>query len=133
MADISNQEFFDSTANVSGTALASAARTATLSSDDITNLGGKGLLVFLDVTAKDSAPSITLKIEGKDALSGKYYTILESAAVTTVSTSVYRVHPELTATANLIVKDIMPKTFRVTMTHSNTDSITYSVGYSLTK
>lgn len=133
MADITNQEFYDSLSNVAGTALVSAARTATVSSADITNLGGEGITVVLDVTASAATPSITLKIEGKDDLSGKYYTILESAAVTGTSTNVYRVHPMLTAAANLIAKDIMPKTFRITMTHSDADSITYSVGYSLAK
>ena len=131
MADITLQELFDATANVAGTGFASAARTATVSSSDITNLGGKGVIVILDVTASADTPSITLKIEGKDPVSGKYYTILESAAVTATSTNIYRVHPSLTAASNLIAKDAIPKTFRITMTHADADSITYSVGYSL--
>lgn len=117
--------------NIEGTALASAARTATVSSSDITNSYGQSIHVVLDVTASASTPSITLKIEGKDSLSGKYYTILESAAVTGASTNVYRVGPGLGSVSNLAVDDVIPKTFRITMTHSDADSITYSVGYSL--
>jgi len=83
----------------------------------------------LDVTEITSTPSITLKIEGK--VNGKYYTILEGAAVTTVSVNTYRVFPHLTAVANSIANDVIPKTFRITVTHANTNSITYSVGYSL--
>lgn len=131
MADITLQEIFDSVSNVTGTAFASAARTATVSSSDITNLGGKGVVVILDVTASADSPSITLKVEGKDPVSAKYYDILESAAVTGTSTNVYRVYPGLTAAANLTVSDVIPKTFRITMTHSDADSITYSVGYNL--
>lgn len=115
----------------SGTALASAARTATVSSADITNYNGHGLLVFFDCTASAVTPSITLKIQGKDPASGKYYTILESAAITGTATNVYRVDPLLTAAANTIAKDLVPDTFRITMTHSDADSITYSVGYCL--
>lgn len=117
--------------NVEGTALTSSARTTTLSSSDLTNTHGKGIHIILDITDLANTPSITLKIEGKDTLSGKYYTILESASITTVSVNIFKVHPNLTATTNLIANDIIPKTFRITMTHGNTDSITYSVGYSL--
>ena len=131
MADITLQELYDSSANAEGTALASAARTATVSSDDITNLGNRGVVVILDVTASAATPSITLKVQGKDPVSEKYYDILESAAVTGTSTNVYRVYPGLTAAANLTVSDVIPKTFRITMTHADADSITYSVGYSL--
>lgn len=115
--------------NIEGIALASAARTATISSPDLENNWGKGIHVVLDVTEKTSTPSITLKIEGK--VNGKYYTILEGAAVTTASVNTYRVFPHLTAVANSIANDVIPKTFRITVTHANTNSITYSVGYSL--
>lgn len=115
--------------NIEGIALASAARTATISSPDLENNWGKGIHVVLDVTEITSTPSITLKIEGK--VNGKYYTILEGAAVTTVSVNTYRVFPHLTAVANSIANDVIPKTFRITVTHANTNSITYSVGYSL--
>lgn len=117
--------------NKEGTALASAARTATVSSADITNYNGKGITVILDVTAKGTAPSITLKIQQKDPASGKYIDLITSAAVTTVSTNTYRVFPNLTAAANLTANATLGKTFRITMTHSNADSITYSVGYSI--
>ena len=117
--------------NVAGTALSSAARTATISSSDITNLSGRGIHVVLDVTVDPAAASVVLTIEGKDPASGKYYTILTSAAVNSVSTNIYRVHPNLTPVTNLIVNDIIPKTFRITVTHADADSFTYSVGYSL--
>ena len=115
-----------------GVAFASAARTATASSADITAYGKQGLIVVFDVTAVHlSGSDVKCKIEGKDPASGKYYTILESASVTTVSTNTYRVNVQLTAGANLIAKDMMPETFRFTMTHANANSTTYSVGYVL--
>ncbi|RJQ25438.1 MAG: hypothetical protein C4589_11245 [Peptococcaceae bacterium] len=117
--------------NQEGTALASAARTATISSVDLANNHKNGVHVILDVTAITTAPSITLKIEGKCPVSGKYYTILEGAAVTAVSTNIYKVFPAATAAANSVANDIIPKTWRITVTHANADSITYSVGYFL--
>lgn len=109
------------------TALASAARTATLNSGDLANPGCSGGFVVLDVTAQ-AGGSITLTIQGKDPLSGQYFTLLAGVAVTTVSTVVYRVHDSLTAAANSVANDLIPKTFRILVTHNNASSITYSVG-----
>ncbi len=118
--------------NREGTALTSAARTTTTSSADLDNPHKNGVHVILDVTEISGSPSITLKVEGKDPASGKYYSILEGAAVTTAGTYVYKVFPGATSAANSVANDIVPKTWRVTVEHANTDSITYSVGYSLT-
>lgn len=116
--------------NIDGTGLASAARTTTTNSGDITNYNGTGVHVVLDVTNAGTG-SITLTIQGKDALSGQYYTLLAGAAVTTVSTNVYKVFPGSTVTANVSANDICPRTIRILVTHNNANSITYSVGYSL--
>lgn len=117
--------------NTDGTAIASAAFTATQNSADLYNSDGRGVVVTLDVTAIVTAPSITLSIEGKDPASGKYYTLLSGAAVTTVSTNRYRVHPAITETANVDVADLVPFVWRVRIVHGNANSITYSVGYTL--
>ena len=116
--------------NQEGTALASAARTATNSSADLYNPDGLGVLIWLDVTAIVTAPSITLSLQGKDPASGKYTTLFTGAAVTTVSTTTYVVYPGVTETANVDAAVPVPRTFRVTVTHANGNSITYSVGYS---
>ncbi|MBB6694380.1 hypothetical protein H7B90_23570 [Cohnella xylanilytica] len=114
-----------------GTALPGAARTATTNSADLTNANGKGVIVVLDVSAVSDSPSITIKIQGKDSTSGKYYDIITSAAVTAISTTVLKVYPGLATAANSVANDIIPTTWRVVVTHSNTDSIQYSVGYSI--
>lgn len=117
--------------NIDGTALASAARTASVDSADLTNYNAKGLHLVIDVTAITATPGITVTVQGKDALSGKYYTILASASITTVSTTVLKVHPGLTAAANAAANDILPRTWRVSVVNADADSITYSIGYSL--
>ena len=116
--------------NVVGTLLASAARTETQTTPDQTNYNSRGIHVILDVTAIVDTPSITLKIEGKSA-SGIYYTLLEGAAVTGVGTHIYKVMPWATPVANEAVADLLPRTWRVVVTHADADSITYSVDYAL--
>lgn len=114
-----------------GTLLASAARTATVSSSDMTNPGFTGVMVIVTSTAFALTPSITCTIQGKNPVTGAYYTILASAAITDGSTTrILTVLPGATASANVTINMGIPKIWRVTMTHSDTDSITYSVAYS---
>ena len=116
--------------NIEATLLASAARTATASSADQTNYNGRGALIVIDVTSITATPSLVVTVEAKDALSGKYVTLLTSAAITTVSTVQLAVYPGVTAAANLAVSMILPRTWRVTVTAADADSATYSVGAS---
>jgi len=116
--------------NTDVSVLASAARTTTQTSADQVNYNARGIQLVLDMTSVGTG-SVTVSINGKDAVSGKYYPILTGAAVTTNSTNVYRVYPGLTAAANATVSDFLPRTFQVVVTANNGNSATYSVGYSL--
>lgn len=118
-------------ANTDITVLASAARTATASSSDITNYNGRGAHIVINVTAVTSTPSVVFTVEGKDALSSAYYTILTSAAITGTGTTALTVYPGATAAASVAVSQILPRTWRVTATHGDADSITFSVGASV--
>ena len=109
------------------TVLASAARTATVSSADQNNVGYSGLHVVIDATVDPGTASVTFTVEGKDPVSGEYYTLLASAAVASVSTTVLRVFPGATAAANTVANDGIPSVWRVTATHADAESITYSV------
>lgn len=116
--------------NQNVTLLASASRTTTQTGADTPNYNARGIHVVLDMTVVGTG-SVTLTIQGKDEVSGKYYTILAGAAVTTNSTNVYKVYPGLPATANVSANDALPRTFRILVTADNANAATYSVGYSL--
>lgn len=113
-----------------GVVFASGERTTTQTSSDITITNGTGLVVVLDVTA-GATLSLTVDIQRKDVASGKYVTLLTSAAVTGVSTNTYKVGLGLTAATNLTVNDLVTGTFRVVVTHGNATATTYSVGYAI--
>lgn len=116
---------------VEGTSLASAARTTTQTVSDIDTNGCKYLNVVLDMTTAGSG-SVTLTINGKDPASGKYYLILSGAAVTSNTTNRYKVGPNVTASANAIAQDYLPKTIQLVVTANNANTATYSLGYSIT-
>lgn len=113
----------------SHTVLTSAARTATPDTQELdVPWGARAATFVLDVTASAATPSIVWKVEGVDRASGAVFALLTGAAVTGVSTNVYRVGPDLAAVANVTALNYLPPVIRITVTHGDADSITYSVG-----
>lgn len=105
----------------------------TFPTDDQTNLGRRGVKVVVDITAiTGTGPTLTVKIRGKDAVSGKYYDILASAAFSATGTNVLTVYPGIAATANAAASDVLPATWRVEAVVGGTGpSVTATIGASL--
>lgn len=92
----------------------SATGAGTVNGADQTNLSSRGLHLAIDITAiTGTTPTLTVTIQGKDAVSGKYYTILASAALSATGTTILRVYPGLTAAANTVANDVLPRDWRV--------------------
>jgi hypothetical protein len=107
--------------------MASAARTATHSITMATPcLGG---VFIINCTTSAATPSVVFTIAGVDPASDTAYTILASAAITGAGQTVLRIHPSLTAAANTVAKDVLPQAIKITATHADADSITYSLGF----
>lgn len=107
------------------TVLASGSRGAVNSPDVAMKLGTfRGLHLIVNVTA-GSGFSLTFTLQGKDPITGVYYTILASAALVATGTTVLRVYPGLTAAANLTANDVLPDTWRVVV--AGTGTATFSI------
>ena len=117
--------------NDSITILASAARTATNSSATFKNPNHRAAHFIVDVTAIAATPSVVFSIEAFDVASGTFYPILESLAINSVGTTVLKVGIGFTPVPNLTANNLIPFSYRVTATHVDADSITYSVGANL--
>jgi hypothetical protein len=113
--------------NVWQTAFASAARTASPTIVELTNPYGRAMIVVIDCTAVTATPSVVFHCDGYDPVSGKAYTLLDSAAITGTGTTVLRVGPGLTAAANLVANEPVPPRVKIEPVHADADSITYSV------
>lgn len=107
--------------------LTSAARTSSPSATDQTMFGGIAVIVYVNITVLTATGTLQTVIEGKDPVSGVYFTLLQSAAETTTGLKIYRVDPRLTDSAGLIAATTMPRIFRIRNVHGNAVSITYSV------
>jgi len=85
--------------------------------------------IIVDVTAAAATPIVTPTIQALDPASGKFYDLLPSiATITGISTTVYKIGKDMIVTAGLSATDFLTETIRIAFTHTDTDSITYSVG-----
>lgn len=111
--------------------LANGGRSATTTGADRTGNAWASVAVVVDVTVNAGGlGSITVSVQGKDA-NGIYYTILSSAALTAVATTVYTVGLGVPNVANVSAGSPLPETWRVVVTHNNGNGIFYSVGLQL--
>jgi hypothetical protein len=117
-----------------GTALASASRGVATVNTDIVNYNGKGIRVWQDLTVLGASSVCTFTIQEKDPTSGKFITILASAAtgagINSTGTAKLTVYPGLTAAANSVASDVVPVNIRIVSTVTTAAS-TFSIGYSL--
>lgn len=111
------------------TGLVLSAASTSRNGADIDNISSSGAHVVIDITAiTGTTPTATFTVQGKDPVSGKYYTILASAALNATGTTVLRVGPGLTAAANLVANDILPPVIRVIVAiGGTTPSVTATV------
>lgn len=123
-ADVFNQN----TGDVMGNQLAAAAA-ATYLSPDLTNQFGHSVKCLVSITKLGASATLTVTIQGKDTASGRYYTLLASTALNSVSDTVLTVGPGLTAATNTIVNDVLPATWNVKAV-VGTAAVTATIGCS---
>lgn len=114
-------------------AMTLTAVTASSNGDDMDNLSSDTAHVIINITTlTGTTPTATFTVQGKDDASGTYYTLLASTALNATGQTVLRIGPSLTAAANLVANDIIPKTFRVILTTGGTvTNLTATVGVNL--
>ena len=106
----------------------SAARTATIVSSVVSAEEVISSIFAINVSAASATPSVVFSIEGKDPLSGTFYNIIDSAAITATGITTIQVGMNIIAAANVAANEMLPAEYRVTATHGDADSITYTVG-----
>jgi MinD-like ATPase involved in chromosome partitioning or flagellar assembly len=103
--------------------------TTTQYSADQTNTNYRGCIVVCNVSAIN-AGTIAVSVQGKDPISGNYYTLFTGAAVATAIMTVYQVYPASTASTSSY-NGPLPTTWRVMVTAVNAGQVTYTVGAAL--
>jgi len=84
----------------------------TVNGADQINTNGRGVVVGINTTV-DAAGSYVVNIQGKDIVSGQYYTIATTPAIAAAAFSTLTVYPGITTTANVAVSSVLPRTWRV--------------------
>jgi len=131
-----DQEFIR--ANTEETVFASASRTATVTSGDLTNYNHRGAIFFLDNTSLPASGSTTvaLVLQLKDPTSGKYVEVFRSQQHSaTVSTTAITIYPGITSGSDAASLSL-PRTFRIlaAVSAGATSKVAiFSIGMSLIK
>ncbi len=110
---------------------ASGARTASPDPVIVPTEGAAGVYIVVEVTADPASASVVFNFDLYDPPSETDVTILDSAAVNSVSSNIYKISPALTASANLTSDEHVPPLLKISPVHADSDSITYSVGVHL--
>ena len=118
----------------SGIALASAARTATTTSDTIVNqVGAKGVQLHLYVTASAAGTGglqvQVMSINPSNPASSLAINALPTA-VTATGTTVITLYPGASTSGTQATSGALGRLWAVKVTHGNSDTYAYSVGYS---
>lgn len=85
----------------------------TTDSPDQTNSFAKGVVVGINTTVNSGTVSVTVAIQGKDRVSGQYYSICTSAALAATAFTTLSTYPGQAATANVACALPLPPTWRV--------------------
>lgn len=122
------------------TLLSSVARTATANSaDQVAQSDQRGVTLILDITkAPENADTLTVSIQGRDPVTGKYVTLTAFTASkkgeelgegATLAFTLYPAAAETAATGDHEVQALpLPSRWRAVVTHSGEGSWTYSLG-----
>jgi hypothetical protein len=113
------------------TVYASAARTATPTAVEVPTQGRQRLHLVIVATAAAATPSVVPTIDAYDAASATWYNLLTGNAITATGTTTLKIGPGFPGSANAVSADMLPGLIRITMTHADADSLTYSVGLHL--
>lgn len=106
-----------------------------INSPDQTNINSRGVQIGVNITAlTGTGPTLTVKIQGKDAASGVYYDLLTSAALAATGFTLLTLYPGAPVTANASSPQVLPAVWRVVATVAGTGpAVTATVGASVIK
>lgn len=99
------------------------------------DIGARGCQVWVYIPAGNTgtSPTVQVLVEGKDPMTGAYYTLLDSGALAAggALTKLLTLYPGLTAIANQVVTGVLPQIWRVrAVVGGTTPVVTATVGVS---
>lgn len=130
----SGQSFYPESNHDKGALITlSAQGVGTVNGTDQANTNGRGAHVCINISAiSGTIPTLTVKIQGKDTVSGQYYDLLTSTALAATGFTFLTLCPGAATTANLSIPQLLPATWRVIATVAGTTpSVTATVGASV--
>jgi len=102
----------------------------TVTSGDLTNHNHKGIQLGVNLTAISASTTMQVTIQGKDVVSGQYYTLLQGASLASTGFVLMTVYPGAPTTSNVSISQVLPRTYRISVTVSGSGTATATIGSS---
>lgn len=90
------------------------------------NYNHRSCIIVFQTTTIGSG-NLTLSIQGIEPVSNYTWTILAGTAVSSNTTNLYKISPNLANSANAVAQDLLPRSWQVTVTANNANPATYAV------
>jgi hypothetical protein len=103
----------------------------TVNSADLTNVNHKGVQIGVNISALSASTTVQVTVQGKDAASGVYYTLLQSAAIAATGFTLLTVYPGGPTTTNVAANQVLPRTWRVSVVVAGSGTASATVGASV--
>lgn len=114
------------------TVLASAARTATVTSGNYKARGARGIIAILDVTAASGTGGLQVGLQAYDPTSDKSVVLHTlPTAVTATGTKAYVFYPGAASVGTNAYSTALPEVFNLKVTAGDSSSNTYSLSFSV--
>jgi hypothetical protein len=98
-------------------------------SQEYTNLGFKGVRLYIDLTNRHTTGTLVVKLQSKDPTSGNWADVpaATTASLTSVATTTLTIYPGIAETSNVDIADPLGLKWRVVAT-VGTAHVDFSVG-----
>jgi hypothetical protein len=108
----------------------SGASAQTINGATQTNYNHRGAIFGVNVSQLSASTTIQFTVQGFDVVSGTWYTILQTAALSTTGFTQLTVYPGIASAANSAANSPLPRTFRVIAVIAGSGTATATVGTS---
>lgn len=95
-----------------------------------TNYNHRGAQIGINVTQLSASTTVAVLIQGQDVASGQWYTLLTATTISAVGFQLLTVYPGVTPQSGLAVSQILPRTWRASVTIAGPGTASATVGVS---
>lgn len=96
-----------------------------IESQTFVNYNSKGAIILFDASDKGAFDRLVVNVEGRELVSGQFYNILNTPVLIANFLYVLKIYPGLNPVPGFVSNDILPRFWRITVSHITVTPILY--------